>query len=270
MKTINSFIKFILDLYINRRLISQLTKRDFKARYLGSYLGLIWAFIHPCVMIGLFWFVFHVGFRVKSASSEYPFILWFISGIIPWFFIVDGLSTATSSVIEHSYLVKKVVFRVSLLPVVKILSALIIHLFFIFLIFVMFAVHGFYPLPINFQCIYYLFCSCVLLLGIGWLTSSLVVFFKDISQIIAVVIQIGFWITPIFWTIDRIPVRYRFIFKLNPFFYITEGYRKSFISHQWFWQDWLWTLYFWLFAGAVFLIGATVFRKLRPHFADVI
>lgn len=195
---IKPFLNFTLDLYNNRYLLWQLTKRDFKSRYLGSYLGLLWAFIHPLIMIGLFWFVFEVGFRAKPMTSEYPFILWLITGIIPWFFIADSLGTATNSILENAHLVKKVAFRTSLLPIVKILSALIIHLFFILIIVTFFLLYGHYPTIYSLQVFYYLFCSVVLLLGLSWVTSALVIFFKDISQIISVVIQIGFWATPIF------------------------------------------------------------------------
>ena len=265
-----SLYKFIIDLYANRYLLWQLTRRDFKTRYLGSYLGLLWAFIHPCVMIVLFWFVFEVGLRAESVQSEYPFILWLICGIVPWFFFAESLLSATNSILEHSYLVKKIVFRVSLLPIVKILSALIIHAFFVILVFVVYFAYGNIPRIQILQLFYYLACMLVLLLGVCWITSSLVVFFKDIAQFINVFIQVGFWFTPVLWPISRVPGRWQIIFKLNPIFYITEGYRNAFLNHQWFWQNWQWTLYFWCFTVVVFMIGAVVFRRLRPHFADVI
>lgn len=268
---ITSCYKFFNDLYKSRYLLWQMTKRDFKSRYMGSYLGLIWAFIHPIIMIALFWFVFEIGFRAKSEQSDCPYILWLVTGIVPWFFIADSLSMATNSILENSHLVKKVIFRVSLLPIVKILSCLIIHLFFILIIFILFALYGRFPSLAHLQIVYFLFCTLVLLLGLSWLTSSLVIFFKDISQLVLVFIQVGFWATPIFWSMtSRINPKYHFIFLANPFFYITEGYRKTFINHAWFWQNWKWTLYFWLFTTLIFIIGATVFRKLRPHFADVI
>ena len=126
------FINFLIDLYRNRGLVLQLTARDFQSRYLGSYLGLLWAFIQPVVTILILWFVFEVGFKSKPVGNV-PFILWLMTGIIPWFFISDSLANGTGSVVENSYLVKKIVFRVSMLPVVKLLSALLVHLFFVHL-----------------------------------------------------------------------------------------------------------------------------------------
>ena len=202
--------------------------------------------------------------------DNFPFILWLITGIIPWFFFSDSISSATNSIMENSYLVKKVVFRVSVLPIIKILSALIIHLFFIMFIFLMFLIYNYMPNIYNLQVIYYLFATIVLVLGLSWITSSLVIFLRDIGQIVAMVLQFGFWLTPIFWSFKMVPEQYHFIFKLNPVYYIVEGYRNSFIYNIWFWEYPNLTVYFWIETLALFAIGALLFRRLRPHFADVL
>ena len=203
-RLIVNFFRFIIDLLQNRSLILQLTARDFKMRYLGSYLGLIWAFVQPTVTIIIFWFVFDIGFK-SAPKGDFPFILWLITGIVPWFFISDCLLYGTGSVIENSYLVKKIVFRVSMLPVVKLLSAMIVHIFFIVFIILFLAAYHYYPQIYAIQIIYYCFSAIILLIGISWLTSSLMVFLKDVGQIVSVFVQFGFWLTPIFWSIDLIP-----------------------------------------------------------------
>lgn len=263
------FFKFLLDLYRNRGLLLQLTVRDFKSRYLGSYLGLLWAFIQPLVTILIFWFVFEVGFK-SAPVDDFPFLLWLITGIIPWFFIADTLSSATNSIVENSFLVKKVAFRVSMLPITKLLSALTIHVFFVFVIFLFFIVYGIRPSLYNLQVVYYGFATGVLLLGVSWLTSALIIFLKDVGQIVGMGLQFGFWLTPIFWAINIIPQKYHFYLKLNPIYYIIQGYRDSFINNVWFWQHPFYGLYYWALAGFVFITGAIVFNRLRPHFADVI
>lgn len=263
------FINFFLDLYRNRALILQLTVRDFKSRFLGSYLGLLWAFINPVVTILIFWFVFQVGFK-SAPVGDYPFILWLMTGIIPWFFIADTLMSGTGAVVENSYLVKKIVFRVSMLPVIKLLSALVVHLFFVLVIFAVFAAYNIYPGLHALQVIYYGFSAIILLLGLTWLTSALMVFLRDVGQVVAMFMQFGFWLTPIFWSMERVPEKYRIYLKLNPIYYITEGYRDSFVHHIWFWEHPVYTGYYWLFTGVVFVLGAVVFARLRPHFADVL
>lgn len=262
-------LSFFMDIVTNRRLLWELTKRDLQTRYLGSYLGILWAFIQPTITILILWFVFQVGFKSVPVDN-FPFILWLVAGMFPWFFIADSIGSATGSIIEHSYLVKKVVFKVSLLPIVKIISALIVHAFFISVLFLMFALYGYKPTIYNFQIIYYVFATSCLLLGLCWLTSALAIFLKDIGQLVGMLLQFGFWGTPIFWSSKMIPEQYTPYLKLNPAYYIIEGYRNAFIYHKWFWQDINITIFYWVFTGIVLLVGAITFRKLRPHFADVL
>jgi len=269
---INSYKRifaFLKDIMQGRKLIFELAKKDLQTRYLGSYLGVIWAFIQPVTTILVFWFVFQVGFK-SAPVKDVPFILWLICGMIPWFFFSDSLTSATNAVLDNTYLVKKVVFKVSILPIIRIISALFVHVFFILIIFIMLLIYG-YPLSIyNIQFFYYLVCTIILVLGLSWITSSFVIFLKDLGQIIGILIQFGFWLTPIFWSYTIMPVKYQYLLKLNPLYYIIQGYRDSFINHVWFWNYYNQTINFWIITSLVFIIGALLFRKLRPHFADVL
>jgi len=260
------FLKAILQ---SKTLLWSLTKNEFKQKYIGNILGIFWAFIQPAAMIGIFWFVFQVGFKTKPVDN-FPFILWLVAGMFPWFYFAEGFATGTNSVQANSFLVKKVVFRVSLLPIIPLLSAVFIHVFFIFFMFGMFLYYGYTPEIYWLQIAYYLFATSVLLLGLSWLTSSIVIFFKDIGQLVAIVIQFGFWLTPIFWSLKMVPERYHWIINLNPMAYIVDGYRNSMIYHKWFWEDMHFTLYFWSFTMVVFILGGFTFRKLKPHFSDVL
>lgn len=270
VKKINEFVEFTRDTYKSKELILQLSKNDFKVRYAGSYLGIIWGFIQPLITVLVYWFVFEVGLRAGTKTDGTPYILWLVTGIVPWFFFSEGLASATSSLIEYSYLVKKVVFRVSILPVVKIFSAFYIHLFFVSFIFIMFFLYRI-PIHISYtQVFYYSFCVIFLLVGLVWITSSIVVFLKDVSQVVGIVIQIGFWLIPIVWSPEILPKGYINLFKLNPIYYIVEGYRDTFINHQWFWNRGFDTIYFWVISSVIFVIGALLFRRLKPHFSDVL
>ena len=260
---------FLQDFFQNRELLWELTKKDFRLRYLGSYLGILWAFIQPLITVVIFWFVFEVGFRSRPVDN-FPFILWLVSGLFPWFFIFDSINSAAGSVLENAFLVKKVVFRVGLLPLIKLISALIIHLFFVGILVFMFAWHGYWPTLFMLQVFYYLFAAGCLVLGVAWLTSALAVFLKDIGQLVAMALQFVFWGTPIFWSHKMVPPEYLPWIEWNPIYYIIEGYRDSFIYQRWFWEHPGQTLYFWLFTATVMLCGAMAFKKLRPHFADVL
>lgn len=268
-RLMTGFLDFLIALVKSKNLIIKFTRQDFKTNYLGSYLTIIWAFIQPCITVLVLFFVFQVAFKMGPVRN-YPFILWLITGIVPWFFFSESLENATSSIIVYNYLVKKVVFRVSILPIIKILSALFVHVFFITLIILIFLFYGYLPSIYNLQIVYYLFAMFILVLGLSWITSSLAVFIKDVRQIVSIFLQIGFWLTPVFWNFQIIPKKYHIFIKLNPLFYIIEGYRESFISRTVFWESPAKFLYFWGLTMCIFAIGGLLFNKLRPHFADVL
>ena len=269
MRYIRMLGRFLADLWHSRGLLWSLTKKDLKERYVGSYLGIFWAFIQPTITVFIFWFVFQVGFKSMPVQG-FPFVLWLCCGMFPWFFFNDAWMSATNSIMANSFLVKKVVFRVSLLPVIQIMSALLINLFFVGVLFLMFVLYGYGVHLVNLQVFYYLFALIVLVFGLSLITASLVVFLKDVGQLVAMLLQFGFWATPIFWNLDIIPAHYHALFKLNPMYYIVEGYRASFIYHQWFWELGYVNLYYWCFAGCVAVAGILLFKRLRPHFADVL
>ena len=269
IRVLRSLLGLIRDIFANKLLLWQMTKRDFKQRYVSSYLGILWAFIQPTVTVFIFWFVFQIGFK-STPVDNFPFILWLVCGMFPWFFLSESIMSATNSVIESAFLVKKIVFRVELLPIVKIMSALVVHGFFICVLFAMLAAYGYSISIYNLQIIYYLFAMTCLSLGISWLTSALTVFMRDIGQLVAMILQFGFWGTPIFWNINMIPERFQFFLQLNPAYYLVEGYRQSFIYREWFWEHLHLTIYFWSLTAIIMIIGAWCFKKLRPHFADVL
>ena len=259
------------EIYRNRRLVFSLAKNDFKTKYAGSYFGTVWAFIQPIVTICVYWFVFGLALR-NGSDKGVPFVLWLIAGLIPWFFFQEGLTGGTNALLEYNYLVKKVVFRIDILPMVKVVSAVFVHLFFILVALILYTAMGCYPTVYTIQVIYYTFCIFVLVLGITYMTSSVVVFFRDLTQVINIALQVGVWMTPIMWSMEDLGITgiLASILKLNPMFYIVQGYRDAFIYKIWFWQRPGMTLYFWAFTLVFWLIGTRLFRKLKIHFADVL
>ena len=264
---------FLESIKKNKDLIWFLAKDDIKKRYAGSALGILWAFAQPLVTILIYWFVFQVGLR-STAPGQYegtPFLLWIMCGLIPWFFFSDGINSITSVFIEYSYLVKKVVFDIRILPLIKIISASFVHLFFIGILFLVMVLYGLIPTISFIQVIYYSFCMIALTLAIGYFTASLSVFFRDLPQLVQVCLQAGMWLTPILWSFDMLKDRcFSFIFKLNPMFYIVEGYRSALLGNVWFFQNWKLTIYFWGLVFILTIIGYHVFKKMKPHFADVL
>ncbi|MBE5949656.1 MAG: ABC transporter permease [Lachnospiraceae bacterium] len=265
--------QWFADIYANRRLIVNLANKDFKMRYAASYLGAIWAFVQPIVTVAIYIFVFQFGLRAGNTAEGVPYSLWLVAGMVPWLFFFEALTNATNSLLEYSYLVKKVVFKISVLPIVKILTALYVHVFFIGVAIVVYLLFG-YTLTISLvQVIYYTFAATALVLCISYITSALVIFFRDLGQIVNIILQFMMWLTPILWRledVDIIPDSLHWIFKLNPIHYITSGYRDAFIYGTWFYEKPLWTLYFWCFILVTGIMGIFTFKKLEKHFADVL
>lgn len=252
------------------KLIFDLSKNDFKVRYAGSFLGVIWGVVNPLITLLVYWFVFEVGFRSGARPDGTPFFVWLSCGMVIWFFLSESLSTSSNSFLEYSYLVKKVSFKIIILPLVKILSSFYNHLFFLAVLILILLMHGIKADITNIQVFYYLICSAYLLIGIGLITSSLVVFVRDIGQIVGIAIQIGFWLIPIVWSPEIISEKYIKWFKLNPIYYLVEGYRDTFVENVWFWHRYNQTAYFWILSTIILFVGYKLFKKLKPHFADVL
>lgn len=269
-----------IELWQNRELIWKLAKNDFKTRYAGSYLGIVWAFVQPIITVILYWFVFTIAIPSRATTLngdvQIPYVLWLIAGIVPWFYFSEAISSGTSALLEYNYLVKKVVFKISILPIIKIISALFVHIFFVAFTLILFACYGMYPDLYTLQIFYYTGCMFVFVLGLSYITCSIVIFFRDLGQIISIMLQVGIWATPILWNLNSMLKDHpqwswmKYLFKLNPMNYIVEGYRNALIDKIWFWETFFSTSYFWILTLCVFAFGALVFKRLKVHFADVL
>lgn len=259
----------VIVLKSNLRLLLRLSKNDLKSKYAGSFFGVIWSFISPLVTIGVFYFVFQVGFK-NPPVENIEFVLWISPAYLAWTYFLEMILNSSGCLFEYSYLVKKIKFDTKLVPLVKILSSTYIHLGFIVIIFLMFLMYGYVPQLIWLQVFYYTFCLIMFSIGLSLFCAAVTVFFKDFSQLVNVILQIGFWATPIFWSASSISPTILTILKLNPIYYIIQGYRDSFITGIPFWEHYTTTIYFWCFTIIVLIIGIIVFKKLKPHFADIL
>jgi len=261
-----------VELWQNRKLIWKLAKNDFKTRYAGSYLGMVWALAQPVVTILLYWFVFGTIMKSRqqvAGNIDVPYVLWLTAGLVPWFYFSEAISNGTNALLEYNYLVKKVVFKISILPIIKIIAATFIHVFFACLMLVVYFGYGYHPSLYLLQLLYFSFCMFLFVLALSYATCAIVVFFRDLNQIISIFLQVGMWATPILWNINQLSPAMQIIFKLNPIFYIVNGYRSAMFEKTWFWQDFYSTMYFWIVLVLLFGFGALIFKRLKVHFADV-
>lgn len=249
--------------------LAQMTLRDLRSQYAGSALGLVWSFVHPLVMALVLWYVFSFGLRAQQVK-DYPFVVWLFCGLFPWTFYSTAVSASCASLAEQSFLVKKTEFCIALIPIIKIGSALCIHAGFLLILGAFAVGHGVAPTWYWLQVPYYTAGLCALLVGTAWLVAALNLFLRDVAQVVNVLLQLGFWLTPIFWVPESMPAAFTRLLWLNPVAYVVEGYRFSILQRVGFWEDWPAAILFWAQALLLCAVGLVVFRRLRPHFADVL
>lgn len=254
-------------------MIMELAFSDFRKRFAGSYFGVVWMFVNPVVTVLIFFFIFQLGMKSVPPVPGVPYVIWLIPGIVPWFFINESIQGITNCLNEYSYLIKKVVFPVELLPVIKAFSCLLVHACFLGIMLAVFIIGGQRPLTTWIQVLYYSLAALMLSLGVGFFTSAINVFFKDMTQIVSILMQFGMWLAPIMYWEGMFTAEHpwmEIVFKLNPVYYIVAGYRDSMLTQNWFFERPLNTVYFWAVTLLLFYLGLKVFSRLRPHFSDVL
>lgn len=252
----------------NTEQICSLAYSDFRSRFSGSYLGIFWGIIQPMSTILLFWFVFQVGLR-SNPVNDVPFILWLSAGMIPWNYFYDAWAGGTSTFVSYNYIVKKVVFNVELLPLVKSLSSVILNLIFNGILLCIYILYGEFPGYHIIDMIYFSICIMAFSLGLTYITATLNVFIKDVGQFLGIALQFLMWLTPMMWDYHMIE-KYSWFYELNPMHYIINGYREALINGNWFFHHWGQMIWFWTVTIACLVLGKKLMRKMKLHFADVL
>jgi lipopolysaccharide transport system permease protein len=265
-------IKMVRNLWHHRDLIRQFTHREIEGRYRGSFLGLFWSFVNPLVLLLIYTFVFGVVFAARWPNAKTDnlseFAITLFCGIIAYTIFSESVGKAATLVVGVPNYVKKVVFPLEALPI-STLGAALFHagvslgILLVANLFISGALQWtlvFLPLVI--------LPLLLLCLGLSWFLASLGVFVRDINYTVALVIQVLFFLTPIFYAVENIPEPYRTIISFNPLTPIVENVRRVVL--------WglppLWAeLLLWIVAtGALMVLGYAWFMKTKKAFADVI
>jgi len=255
-------------------LLRTLVRRDLEARYKGSVLGNIWPLVNQISQLLIYTYVFAIVLKVKLSlhglpDNNFTFGLWLFAGLLPWIAFTGGLTQSSNSVIAQPNLVKKVVFPLALLPLVPVLSVFIESSLglMVLIFFVALTTHTLHTTLFLLPFIW--LTQLLLTSGLGYLTAGLTVFLRDIPQTLGLVLNVWFYMTPIIYPASAIPESFRgWVFWLNPIAAISEVYRDIIlvgeVKH---WSEWgvasgISAIVFWL--------GLSVYKKLRPAFADVL
>lgn len=268
--TARNFLYFLRSIYKNNYMIRSMVAHDMRARYVGSYLGVFWTIIHPLTQIFLYYFIFSVILKIKL-GPEYAgtsFGFWLVAGLLPWLFFAEVVATSPRVVLDQADIITKTVFPTELLPLTHLIVSSVNHLIGIVIFIGFLVVFGdgislrvFLIIPI-------FFAIGIFALGISWALSSLNVFLRDIDQIIAVLVNIWFFMTPIIYPLHNMPQKLQSLYRLNPMLHMVEAYRFALLGQSNF--TFSSVPYISITAIVIFILGGLIFKKFKPAFADVL
>ncbi|QHT48036.1 ABC transporter permease [Bacillus sp. SB49] len=268
----NSTIKLLREQIGSAYLIKRLSIFQMKSNNSNHYLGMAWEIINPIIQLLIYWFVFGIGIRGGEDVNGVPFVYWLSIGMFVWFFFNAAAMNGSRSIHSRLNLISKMNFPVSAIPSFVILSSFYQHLFlgtFLTIIYIIFA--G--GISIYFiQLPYYMFALVSFIFAFALIFSTLTTVVRDIQTGLRSVIRMLLYLTPILWTTDSLPESMKnlveTILKINPLYYIVEGYRDAFIGGRWFFEDVGYTLYFWTLVICMLIVGASLHMKFKKHFVD--
>ncbi len=247
-----------------KELIRNLVVRDLKVRYKRSLLWLLWAFLEPVMLMALFTAVFSLLLRIKV--DNYPAFV--ICGIIAWNFFTTGVSYSLPSVSGNAGLVKKIYFPKAILPVATVIGRLV-NFALSLLLLVFFLVLFRVPMSVN---VLYLpvivLLQVTLILGLSLLLTGLNTLYDDVNFLLNFVFFGMFYLTPVFYSVDMVPERFRSLYMLNPMAIIITSYRDVLLYSRAPRPEYLAVGF--AFSGALLLAGFLVFRRLEKVFAEVL
>lgn len=260
------------NLWRHRDLIVQLTRREIEGRYRGAYLGMLWSLAHPLLMLSVYTLVFGVIFQSRwpqaRTDSLVDFALILFAGLSAYSCFSETVGRSSGVIVSVPNYVKKVIFPLEVLPI-SILGAALFHM--LISVGVLLVVHLLVGGGLPWTIILLPLVSLPLIflsLGLAWFVASLGVYIRDIGQAVGIVLQVTFFLTPIFYSIEIIPEPFRTLVLFNPMAPVTENFRRVLLWGQL--PSFPGTLWWILGTGAMMMLGYAWFMKTRKGFADVL
>lgn len=262
-----NFIKTIIK---NKKLIWQLGKNDFKNRFASTSLGTIWGFLQPFVFMITYVIVFEYIMKTQS-SGEYPYVVWFLPGMSMWLFLNDSIMSASSSIRTYSYLVKKVVFPVDVIPLISTVASSFVSIFLFAVAIIVCIIFGYIPNIL--LLVYIIFAAYCFVIAFTRFTSAITTLVPDFGNLLGIAMQLFMWFTPIVWNLSMLNGHQTLsaIMRCMPFTYLVTGFREAFISESIVLDaNCLYTIAFWIITAIIFIWGNAIFKRNKKDFADVL
>lgn len=263
-------MEFIKTVIKNKRLIWQLGKNDFKNRFASTSLGSIWGFLQPFVFMITYVVVFQYIFKQQGPDGS-PFVIWFLPGMSMWMTINDGIIGASGSIRGYSYLVKKVVFPVDVIPLISIIANSFVAIFLFAIATVVCMVYGFMPNVL--KLVYVIFSVYAFIIAITRFTSAVSTLVPDFGNFLGIAMQLLMWFTPVIWNLNMIAGHPTLLtlMKCMPFTYLVTSFRECFMNESIITDNnGMYTLIFWIVTVLLFIWGNSVFKRSKKDFADVL
>ncbi len=235
-----------------------------------TYLGILWSILSPAIQIGVYYMVFGLGIKHGNPVDGHPFFIWMITGLIPWFYIIQSITGGAMSLSSNSGMITRIKFPVSIIPTYTVLTKLVTHLIMVVLLLLILAFNGYKATVYFFQLPYYMLANTLFLISLSFVTSSLVMVVRDIGKVISSGMRLIFYMTPILWVPENLPSWLQSLIANNPLLYIISGFRDSLLYNRWFFEgaNLKMTGYYWAVVFILLLFGSFLQCKLRRKFMD--
>ena len=263
-----SFGKYWYDLWQFRELFLILSWRDVSVRYKQTVIGILWAFLRPFLSMVVFTVVFGKIAKLPS-DGDTPYAIMVYAALLPWQFFASSVTNSSNSLIFNVGLIAKVYFPRMIIPASSIITGLIDFAISFFILLLMMIYFQFHPSWNILLVPLFLFITVLTSLGIGLYITSLNVKFRDFKHVIPFIVQFGLFISPVGFSSNLIPDKYKLLYSLNPMVGVIDGFRWAILGSEStpYWPGFCLSIFIMVF----FLwLGIRTFRKMEKTFADMI
>lgn len=263
-------VQYILtEICSNFPMLCRIARYDYKLLNKDSYLGKLWSILTPLIQIAIYWLVFGLGIRSGNEVDGHPFLLWMLCGLVPWFFINHSITKGASSIYSKANTVTRMKYPISTVPIGVIVTGWMEHIMVLAILFITLLFHGYYPTLYYLNLLYYIAYNFLFLCSLSLITSVLTMLARDFEKLLSSIVRLLFYLTPILWSMDKMPPIYQSILKFNPILYVISGFRESILYQVNFWEHPAKIIFFWILNFVMFVAGCDLQYKYRKKFNDL-
>ena len=260
---------FTVRLWTMRAAITSLAARELKGKYAGTYGGLFWALLQPLSVTLVFWLVFSLGFRATGPQNT-AYIVYFLTGYVAWQFVLDLVNGSATALASYSYLPRKSLFSMEAVLAMKLLIGLTEHAIFLLVVLVIVVVHGMWPGWSMLKLLYGFPMLLAIVISLMLLVATSSVIYPDLGQLISILLNVWFWMTPIAWVAQSISPSFRVVLDWNPIVGVIDIYRQALAygdpvvgnEHS--------VLIYWIVVPAALVLGMLLHTRWRAAAIDAL